>query len=339
MGYLDSTVSNHDYRVMTTTFEASLISASLKSQMCHLHCSPAEPGHENECASFKNGMGDGLSKSRFCPRPGVVCQAQCWRNSPHSKVVELYGVGELTAANSPWDFDFGSYIQESYDHWSDHRGQPDHMFPSVDDLVSDKVTDPFGSFLPVCYDEHIRPDDFLGKGDKAIPCTCGDAYGNETAIFFKAAGFDNWVELAKDRKALGERCMRNMYHAKVEPVEQFMTLCEVGSHWPVEGEHRQKMRDGKDKRCDAMAQLVKELRGKGIDEDGVTCEVCFNSDVGKSIQADQRNSVVDGANWFWNKGHFHDNMKTGCHQWATKYKGSPPPCTLVAVEGRKESGK
>ena len=323
---------------MTTTFEVSLISAALKSQMCHLHCSPAQPGHANDCASFKGALGDQLGKSRFCPRPGVVCQAQCWRNSPHSKVVELYGINELTSPGSPWDFNFDSYVQESFEHWSDHRARPDHMFPSVDDIFSDAVTDPFGSFLPVCYDEHILPDDFLGKGDKAIPCTCGDAYGNETALFFKAAGFDNWVAMEKGRKELGERCMRNMYHAKVEPVEQFMTLCELGSHWPVDGEHRQKMRDGKDKRCDAMAELVNGLRGKGVDEEGITCEACFNSEVGRSIQANQRDAVVNGANWFWSAGRFYDSMKTGCYHWAGKYESKSPPCALADEEAKKRFG-
>lgn len=92
---------------MTSTFKNSLISAALKSQMCHLHCSPAAPGKENDCGPFKDKDGAEESKSRFCPRPGVVCQAQCWRNSKRSKVAR---------ADNPWDFAFASYLQDSYDH-------------------------------------------------------------------------------------------------------------------------------------------------------------------------------------------------------------------------------
>lgn len=303
MTHIESSAPNHDYRVMTSTFKNSLISAALKSQMCHLHCSPAAPGKENDCGGFKDKDGAEESKCRFCPRPGVVCQAQCWRNSKRSKVMELYGIGQLTRADNPWDFAFASYLQDSYDHWSDHRAHPDQMFPSVEDFLNDLVTDSFGSYLPICFDEHIRPGDFLvDGGDKAIPCTCGDAYGNETAMLFKAAGFDNWVALQKDHIALGLRCTLNMWDAGVYPVEQFMTSRELGSHWPVDGEDHHTMKDGKVKRCGEMAHLVNELRGKGLDRDEVTCNVCFKSDPGKGVQVNQKRWVWDALSttpiWF-----------------------------------------
>jgi len=319
---------------MTSTFKNSLISSALKSQMCHLHCAPAEAGKENDCGAFRDKDGVEESKSRFCPRPGVVCQAQCWRNSKNSKVMELYGVGELTRADNPWDFAFGAYLQGSYDHWRDHRGQPDQMFPSVEDLLNDQVTDSFGSYLPVCYDEHIRPGDFLlDGGDKQIPCTCGDAYGNETAMFFKAAGFDNWVALQKDHVALGFRCMFNMWEAGVYPVEQYMTFCELGSHWPVDEDHHRRIQDGKDKHCGEMAQLVSELRGKGLDEDEVTCNVCFKSDLGKGIRDGQKRWVWDGP--FYDANMIFDSMRAGCKSWATSYREKDPPCTLTAAEKKE----
>lgn len=322
-------------RMMTETFKNSLISAALKSQMCHLHCTAAAPGHENDCAFWTEAGGADLSKSRFCPRPGVVCQAQCWRNSKHSKVMELYGVKELTSDDSIWNFDFGSFLQDSYDHWQDHRGQPDQMFPSVDDLLNDQVVDPFGSFLPVCYDEHSTPLNFFAY-EKSIPCTCGDRYGNETAMFFKAAGFESWVGLQDDRTKLGQECMRNMLDFHVPPVDQFMTFCELGVHWPVHGDNHHQMFLGRGTHCDDTARLIDELEGKGMDNEGVQCSVCFDSDVGRHIQEDQRDFVRGRSWWRILLGiEYRDNMKQNCHSWATKYRGKEPPCTLTEEKKKR----
>lgn len=124
-----------------------------------------------------------------------------------------------------------------------------------------------------------------------------------------------------------------MWDAGVYPVEQFMTFCELGSHWPVDGEDHHTMKDGKDKRCSEMAHLVDELRGKGLDRDEITCNVCFKSDLGKGVQVDQKRWVWNGpwydADMVW------DSMKAGCRSWAKLYRGQDAPCTLKEEEKKE----
>ena len=313
-------------------FKNALISSALKSQMCHIHCSPSDRDSDdgNDPCAFKDEDDGGkMSKSRFCPSPDVVCQAQCWRNSPHAKNLELFGTKELSQPGNMWEINLDSYLQESHDHWEQYHGGTDPDFPSVTDLLYDQVTDASGSFLPVCFDANIMPSDFEDAtgDDRAIPCTCGDSYGNETSWFFHEAGFDHWVALQDHPEKLADRCMKNMHQADTPPVEQYMTFCELGARWPVHSDHDHRMYSGSDSRCGEMHSLIDDLLSQNLTDDEITCKVCFGSPVGRTVQDDQkdyvnRNVVIQ----------VHDNMRHGCQSFAQLYKDEDIPCTLTDGE-------
>ena len=208
---------NQDNRDMTVAFKNSLISSALKSQMCHIHCSPCDTDSEDgddPCASKDDEDGGKMREPRFCLSLDVVCQAQCWRNSLHAKNLDFFDIAELSQPNNPWEINLDSYLQVLYSHWEQFHGEKDPGFPNVTDLLYDQVTDVSGSFLPVCFDGNIMPSDFKDSAgdDRTIPCTCGDDYGNETSLFFHEAGFD---KVGRFKRSPREAC-RPMHEEHVQ---------------------------------------------------------------------------------------------------------------------------
>ena len=61
--------------------------------------------------------------------------------------------------------------------------------------------------------------------------------------------------------------MKNMFKADTPPVDQYMTLCELGARWPVHGDQNHRMYTGSDSRCDEMHKLVNDLLSQNLSED------------------------------------------------------------------------
>lgn len=310
---------------MTNTFKNTMISAALKSQMCHIHCSSDDSysakDESGKCADALLAKHEDVAAAQFCPAPRTMCQAQCWRNSVHAKNIALFGLDEISQPGNQWDMDLGPFLTASYNHWQTNRFNQSQPFPSIKDLMEDTVDTTSGSFLPVCYDETVKPMDFLIKNsdqNRALPCVCGDSFGNETAYFFREAGFESWVD--KDAH-LGDRCQRNMDAGHVSPVENFMNLCNLGFHWPVYMEDHHQIYPGPDYHCTAMSKMVGQFRADGLSSHEINCKVCFDSDVGKVIQ-EQQKGRVDKAHGF---AHMTYNMKHGCKKLNKEHPCSAKP--------------
>ena len=288
---------------MTNTFKNAMISTALKSEMCHLHCTPSgdSPSDSPSQCSGKEGS---MSDARFCPVPGTLCQAQCWRNSKYSRMMEFYGLDALRDANNAWDVDMEDFVVGSYAHYQATRMQASEYFPSVEDLFRGEVTSRTGLFLPVCYDSKISPQAFGAKDrNMALPCVCGNDYGNETGVFMSEAGFGNWVD--KDEH-LADLCQRNMDEAKVLPVTDYMVLCELGYHWPVQADVDNQMNPGADQRCGEVGKLVARLEAKMMTPLELNCEICFEERVGQEIMRDQMGKVKK------HPGRMTYNFQHGC---------------------------
>ncbi|MCJ1478264.1 hypothetical protein MMC13_006941 [Lambiella insularis] len=302
---------------MTNNFKNALISGFLKGQMCHLHCTtniPETSDGSDPCT---------LNGARFCPDPQTLCQAQCWQNSNKAKVMEVFGADSMMKWGNQWDITLQDFLKGSYEHWQQFRFRPTPQFPSIDDLLDNTVTDRSGSFLPVCMDHVVAPHPLDEKDNVVIPCTCGDVYGNETRIFFEDAGFYHWSELAANPTKLGHVCAADMEHARVHPVQELLTECELGSHWPVDGESEGTHGDGMDQYCEDLAQFVLLWRDtEGKSEAAINCLACFADPVGQNIMDEQQDKE------YFAPHRSHYNFREGCRLFADNYVGKQPPCGL-----------
>jgi hypothetical protein len=279
---------------MTTTFRNSIISAALKSQMCHLHCAPV-PDAYSQCTPGKS--------DRYCPDPSTLCQAQCWRDSFHAKNLALFGLDELQDKDNIWNLGIQEFLQTSYELWRDDRYSRVHnAFPSFDDVFHNRTVSTSGSYLPVCYDEFIRPDNFRANSNghesghherkRELPCTCGNRYANETALFHAATRLDQWQFHDRD---LGKQCARNMERAKTPAVEDYLTLCAMDTHWPTRLRDRQHwVASGKDIHCDYTQGRVNEMVAAGRTPQEIECWFCSDAvrHVGTLIRKEQRSFAM-----------------------------------------------
>ncbi|MCJ1292809.1 hypothetical protein MMC34_004362 [Xylographa carneopallida] len=308
---------------MTNAFKNALISTALKSQMCHLHCTPIDVAEATPWTD----------PNRFCPDANTICQAQCWQNSGVAHIMPIFGGDELNTANNQWDLSLSDFLEGSYRHWQQYRMKPAEMFPSVDDLLTNELTDTSGCFLPVCMDLHTPPE-AISSSNHDVPCTCGDAYGNETAAFLQDAGFDQWSEIKDSREALGHRCFDNMLRtskATRNPITQYLTFCGEKVHWPVNNDGQTWFFDGADEHCDAVLSAVTELQSRGKDEEYITCKMCFGSPLAIEIEAVQKEFVYYGAR------QWHQNYRELCRQWARDRNGQEAVCRDELSEKEKAS--
>lgn len=267
------------YRDITTHFKNAMISEILKEELCYLHCTPS-------------GSGFSRSSSRFEPVPGIMCQAQCWRNYKIGKTVKMYGLDSLVKPNNDWDLDMQDYVSKSFRHWQEHRYDQTgpNLFPTIDDLFTGNITTSSGSYLPVCYSESIVPLNFKKKGkDESLPCICGDNIGNETLLFFREAGFEKWTA-NQNAKGLAMACQWSMSQAKAPPVQTFLSLCRFGWHYPLWHEKSDELQHGKDDMCDYMFNEQTDLLARGWDDLRVNCYICFTSMVGRAVAMSQQTS-------------------------------------------------
>ncbi|MCJ1397971.1 hypothetical protein MMC11_001167 [Xylographa trunciseda] len=308
---------------MTNTFKNALISSVLKSQMCHLHCTPIDVAEASPWTDI----------NRFCPDANTVCQAQCWQNSNQAHNMPIFGGDELNTDGNRWDLSLSDFLEGSYQHWQQYRMKPTGMFPSIDDLLSEKLEDTSGCFLPVCMDLHRTPK-AISKDNHEVPCTCGDAYGNETAAFLHDAGFEQWSDLKDSREALGHRCFDTMMRnskATRDPILQYLTLCGEKVHWPTHNDTHHWFFNDADEHCDAVRSAVTELQSRGKDEEYVTCKMCFGTPLARQIEDSQRDYVYYGSR------QWHQNYAELCRQWARDRNGKEAVCKDELSE--KERGE
>ena len=106
--------------------------------------------------------------------------------------------------------------------------------PASTTLLTGADNDVSRRFLPVRMNHHMPQSD--------IPCTRGDAYGNETALFLQEAGFNQWPEIRNSHSTLGKRCSINMMKATaatLDFVAPYPVFFEEKVHWPMNGDdHR-----------------------------------------------------------------------------------------------------
>ncbi|MCJ1284237.1 hypothetical protein MMC26_003568 [Xylographa opegraphella] len=308
---------------MTNHFKNALISSALKSQMCHLHCTPIDVAEASPWTDI----------NRFCPDPNTVCQAQCWQNSNKAHNMPIFGGDALSTPGNPWEMSLSGFLEGSYRHWQQYRMKPTNMFPSINDLLSDKLEDTSGCFLPVCMDLHSPPK-VASADNHDVPCTCGDTYGNETAGFLHEAGFEQWSEIKDSREALGHRCFDNMMRtskATRNPITQYLTFCGEQVHWPTNNDGHNWFFDGADAHCAAVRSAVTELQSRGKDEEYVTCKMCFGSPLAIEIEAVQKEFVHYGAR------QWHQNYRELCRQWARERKGKEAVCKDELSEKERAS--
>ena len=250
--------------------------------MCYLHCTPAKA----------KSTSDRSSASLFSPQPGVLCQAQCWRNWRRGKNIQLFGLEQFVQPQYQSDLELQGFLNASFMHWQEYRlnQEFDVLFPTIDDLIDDKVSSTSGSFLPVCYSEFMAPQNFELRGhmnDRALPCICGNSFGNETMTFFREAGFDTWVAAGKGQ-GLATACQESMTNLAAPPVQTFLALCQLGWHFPLKTDsHHHQVQRGKDQHCDAVAAEAKDIIDGGGSSWDLNCKICYTSKTGEAIKNSQ----------------------------------------------------
>lgn len=286
-------------RDITAHFKNAVISQCLKEELCYLHCTKTPAGFSE-------------SRSRFEPVPGTMCQVQCWRNWRIGQTVEMYGIDDLIKPHNDWDIELRQFIGESFRHWQEYRYDPreGNYFPSVGDLFAGKLTSSSGSNLPVCYSELIVPHSLKNKNEKRdLPCICGDWMGNETAVFFREAGFDKW-SANLNRKGLAKECQQTMRHLKSPPVQTFLSLCHNEWHWPMHNDGHRDIQKGRDDLCDDVEGEVEALRRLSWDNRRVNCHICFTSPVGRAISHNQKSWYKSSPN-----GKDYYTFAAACHEF------------------------
>ena len=261
-----------------------------------------------------------MELSQFEPVPGTFCQTQCWRNWKKGNNVELYGLHDLVQPDNDWNLALQDFVSGSFKHWQDHRfdQQDENLFPTVGEILSMQATSSSGSFLPVCYSELMPPVDMQDKDEvHDLPCVCGNDRGNETKLFFKEAGFDNWVG-NQDGHGVAVACQREMDNTEIPPVTAYLELCDNGWHFPLDYEHGD-LQKGADEQCDQVRSLQASLLEQGHDTRNINCRICFDTPVGALIMASQKNKIKGDVHRFRNVFSFwracikYDrNPKTSC---------------------------
>lgn len=304
-------------------FTNAMISFSLKSSMCFLHCTLLVPGsYENR--TLEDPAHTTIATSRFEPAPGTHCQAQCMQNFgvKHAKEVKMFGLDVLSNPDNEFGITATEFVNASFVHWQQTHYAPNEYFPTIDEVISGKAgSTTSGSYLPICYND-MPLADFTNKTnmiDRVLPCICGDAFENETAAWMHDAGISQWVD-ADDGRNIAETCQRSFQTQMYRPVPSFLAICELGYHYPVHGDkkigipkdHHHRLGDGPDYYCKEVAKLASDLTEKGMDQESVDCEVC-DSETGKAIMKQQRGFVHhNGADPHWNRYNFQHACKYWC---------------------------
>ena len=301
---------------MTAHLMNSLISVSLKTAMCYLHCT-------------KNLDESDLDYQTFIikPEPGIACQAQCWQNWDQTKQLEMFGLDELMKKDNHWGTNATIFLNQSYSHWQWSRYRSDILFPSVEQLRDNKTSDSTsGAAVPLCYSSQpIKSYNKLRNQDKALPCICGDEMGNETISFFRETNSQSWVAV-EGKKGLAEACQTSFEIGQTWPVQAYLAFCYLGWHFPVHadkhdvnstngGKHR--FGFGADVLCNQTKQEVQEIISIGGSNMDVNCHLCWQSDVGKRIKENQRSYVHHSTLDHHNKY----NFKQACEKQMGKKEG------------------
>ena len=208
---------------MKAYFRNAVISVLLKDAMCYMQCSYYRPEKPD--------------RTLIQPEPGRWCEAKCWRNTPGETTLDLFGLDELAKPDNEWDLTLQGFLLASYRHYKQHGLNSADMFPTVQSLLEGKQSSAAGSFLPVCdtyYTGALADRKGMSKG---LPCACGDQYGIETAAFWNASNFNNWVAdpspgPLEKKPGLILHCRNELAQVRTPPVAYYMNLCNAGWHWP-----------------------------------------------------------------------------------------------------------
>ena len=203
--------------------------------------------------------------------------------------------------DNKWGINAAEFLTQSYNHWQWSRYQPEIMFPSIHQLregTSSNSTS--GAAVPVCFSSQpIHSYKKKNNLDKALPCICGDDFGNETISFFREASFESWVAL-EGGKGLAEACQTSFEIDETWPVPAYLAYCYLGWHFPVEADKhnasnpdRKKHRFawGADVMCEYVDEEVQEVLKRGGSSLDVNCHLCWLSEIGRTIKKNQRSYV------------------------------------------------
>lgn len=130
---------------MKKPFIEKAIATCLRLGQCMIHCVNEDVHHK--------GAEKEMASSRFNPRPGVWCQYQCWRDSAHTKNIELFGLKALQEGTFE-NITLKDIGDHAYDDWEANR----YHTPNYTDFSVESFTNPSdknsqvmsGDHLPVC---------------------------------------------------------------------------------------------------------------------------------------------------------------------------------------------
>lgn len=130
---------------MRKLYVEKAIATCLRLGQCSIHCVD-ETVHPR-------GAEEDIASSRFEPRPGIWCQYQCWRDSTHTKNIELFGLKALQEAAFV-EVTLEDLGRHSYDDWEANRyhapNVTDFSVESFNGVPDDKSQITSGDHLPVC---------------------------------------------------------------------------------------------------------------------------------------------------------------------------------------------
>ncbi|KAI9770035.1 MAG: hypothetical protein M1839_003299 [Geoglossum umbratile] len=283
-----------------------IISTCLSASQCYLSCT------EGETEQF--GAKDSpLAKSRFCPKPDVACQAQCWRPSIRAKNVQVYGMDQLE--NSLWNVRIEDMLTQSYRNYAE-RTNPTISLPNITEFLANPQDSPqiraAGFDMRVCQSCRPQTGDFTkhGRMNKLFPCTCGDVYSSETADFLAAAGFST----QSHKKELLRRCPKQLDKMVGLPVEHYLALCGLSVRWPTVWESRS-IKPGADYSCGKVRREVNDRVAEGQSWIAINRWFCTESPEGLTIRREERRWVSTP------RLYGHDDK---CKKFLTNISGNPP---------------
>ena len=262
-----------------------------------MHCTEKEVKNKNP----------ELADSQFKPtgEDGVTCQAQCWRNSKKTKNLELYGLDDLMREDNPFHFTARDLFNSSWasyqlNHYRFQRERKDFSLESF--VPRDPEGSVSGGSLPVCMSK-MKPGNYHEKGnhDKVFPCHCGDNFGNETMDFFNTIDMTRWVVFDQNEvTGMSEACQTSFARDKTNPVNVFITYCQLGTHWPLN--HTIPDDDfswgvGAHPDCPEFKDELANRWHASQNWDKVTCEMCWVSDIGRSIKDGQAGRWMKDGSW------------------------------------------
>ena len=269
--------SSAPYLTIERDFEIAYERTAITTMYAMNHCGM-------HCTNMPFDQDDKMKEHRFQPRDNVWCQRGCWRDSAADTAMQgLYGVASLPKYN----YSLEELSQRSYNNWEQRRYQSFDEYPDGNVMPKEIFESVMPEGLPVCFSD-MRPTPFVHRDDnddKLLPCICGDHYGNETNVALEKLWMPIWPGY-RNKTGLAGTCQTSFEKAKSGPVPMFEVYCNMGEHWPLNGEENNDFQAGADPLCQEFLEERKTLSEMHtLDE--VNCVMCEN-DIGKRIKEAQQ---------------------------------------------------